>query len=145
MNPVTITDIEAWLEPHIDTSCLLWPRSVDTKGHPRTSFEGRSYSVHRLLWEYHRESIPPNHFILRTCGNNLCCNLDHMQVLPLSGRPRKKEPFCPRSHREGMSVGMCVECQRRYDKMKAAARKESRKAARRNRKIGAESIYDEPS
>jgi hypothetical protein len=64
-----------------DNGCWEWKeRTCGTTGLPVVSHEGRRWMAARLVYELLRSPIPENALCLRTCGNNLCVNPDHMVI-----------------------------------------------------------------
>lgn len=65
------------------TPCLEWtgPTSGAGRGggYGRFSFEGRTCSVHRTVYQIVYGPIPPRKQVDHECCNRLCCNPDHLQ------------------------------------------------------------------
>lgn len=62
--------------------CWLWTGAVGSKdGVGIVTFNGKRYASHRASWEFRYGSIPQEHMILRTCGERLCVNPAHMEMV----------------------------------------------------------------
>lgn len=62
-----------------DTGCWVWTGKVNKSGYGVTrSDQGTTAHAHRLYWESVHGPIPAGLIAVQTCGNKLCCNVDHM-------------------------------------------------------------------
>lgn len=68
--------LEKYGEPQGE--CLVWTKKTDNWGYGVTSLEGRSYRVHRLVWERANGPIPEGMLICHTCDNPPCYFLKHL-------------------------------------------------------------------
>lgn len=69
--------------------CWLWHGATNTKtGYGHFSFHSRTTLAHRVAWELTNGPIPRGLVIIRTCGNRLCCNPEHMRVVTYSEQRR---------------------------------------------------------
>lgn len=66
-------------------NCLEW-KGGTINNYGITSYKGKSYRVHRLIWElYHKIKnlkyiIPENMIIMHKCDNPGCFNINHLQL-----------------------------------------------------------------
>jgi hypothetical protein len=67
------------------TGCSLWQRGTNYDGYGQVGLEGRTWLVHRVVYELTREPIPPfdqcedgKYFVLHKCDVPGCCNPDHL-------------------------------------------------------------------
>lgn len=60
--------------------CWVWTGEVHDRGYGRYNKK----KVHRLAWEFFRGPIPQGLTIDHLCRVKLCCNPDHMDVVPAS-------------------------------------------------------------
>lgn len=62
--------------------CWLWAGAVGSKDRVGVvTFKGKRYSAHRVSWEFKHGSIPQGVMIQRTCGERLCVNPEHMEMV----------------------------------------------------------------
>lgn len=52
--------------------CWLWPTSINQYGYGRVRFEGKQWSIHRLIYEWSIGPIPDGHEIDHTCHDDSC-------------------------------------------------------------------------
>jgi len=65
------------LKPNGD--CLEYQGSIDNKGYGTISYKGNKKAVHRLLYELVVREIPEGAYILHSCDNRKCCNINHLR------------------------------------------------------------------
>lgn len=85
------------------TGCLLWQGPLRSSGHGYLSIQGQAYLAHRLIFEAHNGPIPPKKFILQTCGNPQCVNIEHLVLSNRAQGARKKTIKVPRKERYKIS------------------------------------------
>jgi hypothetical protein len=69
-----------------DGDCLLWRRTQDDRGRPKWTTrgdDGRSKTIQprRVVWTLAKGSIPEGLLVTVTCGNKLCLNCEHMELI----------------------------------------------------------------
>lgn len=69
-----------------DGDCMLWQGSRDQGGRPKLSFKPaqgvcKTLQPRRLVWEQSKGPIPKSLFVTVTCGNPLCLNPAHMELI----------------------------------------------------------------
>jgi len=92
----------------IDPSgCLLWTGSTRGGGYGRIKISGRSYAVHRLVYEMFAGPIPAGLEVDHLCKNRICCNVAHLEaVTPRVNNVRSTSPsainttktYCAKGH-----------------------------------------------
>ncbi len=67
-------DILKYIESKLIQSgeCRLWTGKLTKKGYGQTSYQGRSWYVHRLLWTLRRGPIPEGMLLCHTCDHRNC-------------------------------------------------------------------------
>lgn len=63
--------------------CQIWSGSVSYSGYGQVSFEGRTWSAHRLAYEIANGPIAQDAkkwWVLHKCDNPACCNPDHLYL-----------------------------------------------------------------
>lgn len=63
--------------------CMAWNGALHYYGYGQFSFEGRTWSSHRLAFEIEKGVIPQDAtkwWVLHTCDNPSCCNPDHLYL-----------------------------------------------------------------
>jgi hypothetical protein len=53
---------------------------VHPTGYGRVTRGGRRMQAHRFVYEQHHGPIPPGLFVMHTCDNRRCVNVDHLRV-----------------------------------------------------------------
>ena len=77
----SLADLEKNLETNEVTGCINWKgRYVTKDGNIEIPWGGQSRLVHRIIYEYKKGKIPVGVYVIRTCGHNTCCNVDHMSL-----------------------------------------------------------------
>lgn len=59
-------------------SCWEWHGAPNNKGYGQFGVGKRKYNAHRLAYELVRGAVPLGKILLHSCGNNRCCNPDHL-------------------------------------------------------------------
>lgn len=61
--------------------CVLWDRCIQRNGYGRIRHNGKTYYVHRFVWEqtYHR-SIPKGMDVRHKCDVRHCINPKHLEL-----------------------------------------------------------------
>lgn len=92
----------------IDPSgCLLWTATLNIHGYGRFTYARRSYTVHRLMYEWFVGPIPPGYQMDHLCRVRHCAAPAHLEaVLPAENTYRGIGPtavnaaktHCPQGH-----------------------------------------------
>lgn len=61
-------------------SCWEWQGYLDKDGRGRFSVGKRMVTAPRVAWELYRGKIPHGMFVLHTCDNPRCVNVDHLYL-----------------------------------------------------------------
>ena len=64
-----------------DGSCWLWTGNRHAAGHARLTIQGKSYNVHRLMYELRRGPIPEDRILLHRCDHPHCINPSHYRLV----------------------------------------------------------------
>jgi hypothetical protein len=100
--------------------CWLWPTSLNQYGYGRVRFNGKQWSIHRLMYEWFVGPIPPGLEIDHACHDSdcpgggrgvcdhrRCGNPSHLRAVPpgdnkrrraVSGPPREVKTHCINNH-----------------------------------------------
>ena len=94
--------------------CLFWTGSLHHQGttrYPAIGINGRRYYVRRLMWELMRGPIPGGVAVVPGCGNDLCVEPDHLELVPL-----KRGPIGSATHHPPVPprLLLCRECGAEY-------------------------------
>jgi hypothetical protein len=60
--------------------CLTWTGSKDYSGYGTILISGKTYRVHRYVWEQKNGPIPEGMQIDHTCWNVACVNINHLRI-----------------------------------------------------------------
>lgn len=78
----------------LDTPCQLWtgPTSGNGRGggYGRMKLNGATVAVHRAMFVVVHGPIPPRKQIDHLCGNRLCCNPDHLEMVTHKENQRRR-------------------------------------------------------
>ena len=65
-----------------NNECLIWKNKLVKKA-CIIKYKNKCYNVTKFLWEYYgNDPIKPTEQFVRTCGNNLCNLISHINVIP---------------------------------------------------------------
>jgi len=84
------------------TGCIEWTKSTASHGYGQT-WDGVTVRLaHRIAWELARGPIPADLTIDHLCRNRICCNPDHLRLLPnvvnAAGNAQSLRTHCPHGH-----------------------------------------------
>jgi HNH endonuclease len=63
------------------TSCWVWQAGTDSNGAGKFTLDGQKVIAHRLAYELYVNEIPDGYIVRQTCGNRLCCNPKHLELV----------------------------------------------------------------
>jgi hypothetical protein len=63
-----------------ENGCHVWTSRKDKKGYGKIGYRKKYVSVHRLLWGFEKSPLEKSQWLLHTCDNPSCCNLDHLYI-----------------------------------------------------------------
>jgi hypothetical protein len=63
--------------------CLLWTAATTHNGYGVFQVGGRALRAHRHAWESEHGPIPDGHVVHQACGNRLCVNVEHLELMDL--------------------------------------------------------------
>ena len=61
-----------------ESGCIEWTGYTIRCGYGRTPANGKQTLTHRLAWELANGPIPDGLFVLHSCDNPPCCNIEHL-------------------------------------------------------------------
>lgn len=61
--------------------CLIWTGGKDSHGYGQIADSGRTYKVHRYVWEQANGPIPGNLEIDHICHNRACAKVEHLRLV----------------------------------------------------------------
>jgi hypothetical protein len=80
----------------LDTACWTWPgptsgESGRGKGYGRTCIDGGTVATHKAMWICEHGPIPPRKQLDHLCGNRLCCNPDHLELVTHKQNQKRRD------------------------------------------------------
>jgi hypothetical protein len=80
--------LEEWVAARSkrEGECSLWIGSHNNFGYAKYEKQGRSESVHRLVWEHHHGPIPGGAVVAHSCPHRDCLNVAHMYLTEAGDR-----------------------------------------------------------
>ena len=63
-----------------NSECYGWIGILHDAGHPRISFFGKSTGAARAAWLAKHGTVPEKHYVLHSCKNKDCTNIDHLYL-----------------------------------------------------------------
>lgn len=68
-----------------ENGCLIWQGGHSGNGrgggYGRICIDGATVATHRLVYVHFNGIIPPKKQVDHTCGNRLCCNPNHLELV----------------------------------------------------------------
>ena len=71
------------------TPCRIWTGYVAATGYGMLKRDGRAQNTHRYFWIKERGPIPEGLVLDHLCGNRLCYNLDHLEIVTQTENVRR--------------------------------------------------------
>lgn len=62
-------------------ACWNWTGPLHASGYGIFNLGTRQELAHRLVFEFSGRQVPYGFVVMRTCGNRLCCNPSHLQIV----------------------------------------------------------------
>lgn len=62
----------------IMSDCVEWKGFINRSGYGSTYYQGVRITVHRMIWRLKRGPIPNGMYVLHSCDNKKCYNVDHL-------------------------------------------------------------------
>ena len=63
----------------VGSGCIEWQGSMHPGGYGKVEVNGRHYAAHRLIYELTVGPIPEGMYLLHSCDNPKCCNVEHLR------------------------------------------------------------------
>lgn len=60
--------------------CREWKKYTNKDGYGEVSYQGKTRTVHRLIYELIHGTIEKDKVIRHTCDNRKCCNIEHLKI-----------------------------------------------------------------
>src|SRR3990167_9441088 len=69
------------IESRLDKTgdCWVWTGGRDKDGYGRTSYLGKEWFVHRLMYEWYNPELEDHLVVMHTCDNPPCANPKHLK------------------------------------------------------------------
>lgn len=68
-----------------ENGCMIWQGGHSGNGrgggYGRVCIDGATVATHRLVYVHFNGIIPPKKQVDHTCGNRLCCNPNHLELV----------------------------------------------------------------
>lgn len=84
---------------HPAAECELWEGTVSSHGYGTIGGGYNKKYIHRVVWEKEHGPIPVGYEVHHTCGNRLCVNILHLQLLTISEHHSLRYDVCRNGHR----------------------------------------------
>lgn len=79
-----LNSVEAKLATYSKTvgDCIIWTGVKQSRGYGRITISGERFLAHRIAYERKHGYVPEHLDVHHKCGNKLCINTDHLELLP---------------------------------------------------------------
>jgi len=61
-----------------ESGCMEWQGYINKYGYGRKQFLKKTEHLHRIIWKLTKGEIPNELFVLHSCDNRKCINIDHL-------------------------------------------------------------------
>lgn len=120
----------------LSKGCWFWDGPVNRNGYSRTTIDGRTIVLHRLIYQIMKGPLTKKKVLDHLCRERRCCNPDHLQPVTVKENTRRGESgpgrnarkaTCKRGHklsganvrirkRAGGTERVCKACKRDREK-----------------------------
>ena len=73
-------------------ACKVWEGTYDSNGYPRYKSAGRSWYVHRAVYEDFHGRLQPGEKVYRVCGDKRCINAMHLVTTKPTATGKRRRP-----------------------------------------------------
>ena len=73
-------------------ACKVWEGTYDSNGYPRYKSAGRSWYVHRAVYEDFHGRLQPGEKVYRVCGDRRCVNAMHIVTTKPAPKGKRRRP-----------------------------------------------------
>ena len=73
-------------------ACKIWDGTYDSNGYPRYKSGGRSWYVHRAVYEDFHGRLEPGEKVYRVCGDKRCINAMHLVTTKPATKGKRRRP-----------------------------------------------------
>lgn len=90
----TVLPTRFWAKVRVDfvTGCWDWIGALNSVGRPCWSIQSRAVLAYRIAWEAFRGRIPAGMTVDHLCGNKVCVNPAHMEIVSRSVNSKRGRP-----------------------------------------------------
>jgi len=78
----------------MESGCLEWRSTLHRDGYGKFYFNGKQIQAHRVAWELFVGEIPEAGWVLHTCDNRKCVNIEHLYIGDAKQNVRDKVERC---------------------------------------------------
>ena len=65
-----------------ETGCRIYQGATNQNEYGRIYYNGKTCSVHRVMYQLYIGKIPPGWDVHHTCGRRACCRIEHLRAIP---------------------------------------------------------------
>lgn len=73
--------------------CWEWLGSLNTGGYGQFSFQNKTWKSHKISYMLFKGFIPNDKVIDHLCGNRLCCNPEHLELVTISENLKRRGKY----------------------------------------------------
>jgi hypothetical protein len=78
----------------VESGCAEWRAALHRDGYGKFTFGRKTIAAHKAAWLIFRGEVPAGKWVLHTCDNRKCVNLDHLYLGTPSDNVRDKIERC---------------------------------------------------